>query len=73
MREWSIIFYFSSSICVVASIIFICFGSSEKQPWNNPAPEKESSAEPTSSGPSGANLERESEAQDDIAFIYQTH
>ncbi|GBM21555.1 hypothetical protein AVEN_85363-1 [Araneus ventricosus] len=73
MKEWSIIFYFSSSICVAAAIIFICFGSSEKQPWNNPAPEKESSAEPGSSSPTGANQERESISEDDIAFIYQTH
>ncbi|KAF8774342.1 putative inorganic phosphate cotransporter like protein [Argiope bruennichi] len=55
MNEWSIIFYFSSSICVAAGIIFICFGSSEKQPWNNPAPEKESSAELDSSIPTGTS------------------
>ncbi|GIY61533.1 hypothetical protein CDAR_3051 [Caerostris darwini] len=36
MREWSVIFYFSSSICVVAGLIFLFFASSEKQTWNNP-------------------------------------
>ncbi|GIX81095.1 hypothetical protein CEXT_564061 [Caerostris extrusa] len=36
MREWSVIFYFSSSICVVAGLIFLIFASSEKQTWNNP-------------------------------------
>ncbi|GFS71801.1 hypothetical protein NPIL_267771 [Nephila pilipes] len=36
MREWSIIFYFSAALCIVAAIIFIFLGSSEKQIWNDP-------------------------------------
>lgn len=36
MDEWSIIFYASATICVFAVIIFVAFGSSETQPWNNP-------------------------------------
>lgn len=36
MKEWSIIFYASATICVFAVIIFISFGSSEVQSWNSP-------------------------------------
>lgn len=36
MDEWSVMFYFSAAICIVATLIFLFYGSSEKQPWNNP-------------------------------------
>ncbi|KAJ8929837.1 hypothetical protein NQ314_017440 [Rhamnusium bicolor] len=34
-NEWKIIFYLTASIYVVASFIFIMFGSGEVQPWND--------------------------------------
>ncbi|CAH1100744.1 unnamed protein product [Psylliodes chrysocephalus] len=36
VEQWRIIFYITASIYLLGSIIFICFGTGELQPWDNP-------------------------------------
>lgn len=39
-NQWKVIFYMTASIYVLASVIFIIFGSGEVQPWNDEETEK---------------------------------
>lgn len=36
MNQWNVVFYLAAAIYVLGNLIFIVFGSSEIQPWNNP-------------------------------------
>ncbi|KAF3423458.1 hypothetical protein E2986_10536 [Frieseomelitta varia] len=36
VNQWNVVFYLAAAIYVLGNLIFIVFGSSEIQPWNNP-------------------------------------
>ncbi|KOX74622.1 Putative inorganic phosphate cotransporter [Melipona quadrifasciata] len=36
MNQWNVVFYLAAAIYISGNLIFIVFGSSEIQPWNNP-------------------------------------
>lgn len=39
-NQWKVIFYMTASIYVLASVIFVIFGSGELQPWNDEETDK---------------------------------
>ncbi|XP_043796655.1 putative inorganic phosphate cotransporter [Apis laboriosa] len=50
VTQWNIVFYLSAAIYILGNLIFIIFGSTEIQPWNNPKtanPQKQSDKELT--------------------------
>ena len=36
MHQWNVVFYLAAAIYILGNLIFIIFGSSEIQSWNNP-------------------------------------
>ena len=34
-EQWSLVFYISAAMFLIGNIVFIIFGSTDVQPWNN--------------------------------------
>lgn len=49
VKEWRVVFWIMVVVLVITNFVYVCFGSGEQQPWNEPAEDESSKSKESKS------------------------